>query len=96
MPKLEIVSIAEVQKKTANRRSRVILEYVDLIKSVGPGQAGRLTPVEGETAQSIRRRLGVAASAAGIDLTIKKADGSVYFWAEKRRPGRPKKVTLDG
>ena len=95
MLNFEIGPLAEAQKKTARGRSRVILEYVDLIMRLGPGQAGRLVPDAGETTQAIKRRLGTAAQLAGIDLTMKKVDDIVYFWIENRRRGRPTKVTLD-
>jgi len=96
MPKFEIVAMSEVQTKTATGQSRLVLEYVELIRSVGPGKAGLLTPDEGETTNAIRRRLGTAAKAMGVDLTIKNAGGAIYFWAAKRRRGRPRKVTLGG
>ena len=96
MLSLEVVTIHDAQLATATGRSKVLLEYIELIRSVGPGRAGRLTPNVGETTGAISRRLGSAAELAGIDLTVKKATDTVYFWEAKRRRGRPKKVTLGG
>ena len=49
MPILETIPISQAQQMTATGRRREVLEYIDLIKSVGPGKAGKLTPEEGET-----------------------------------------------
>ena len=96
MPKLETIPISQAQQLTATGRSKKVLEYIDLIKSVAPGKAGKLTPEEGETTQAIRRKLGSAAKLAGTEITVKKADDAVYFWPAKRGRGRPRKVTLGG
>ena len=96
MPKLEIVQLIEAQTKTSTGQSRVVLEYLGMIKQPGPGQAGKVIPDEGETTQAIKRRLSTAAKLAGINLTVKKADDGVYFWVGKRGRGRPKKIRLDG
>lgn len=94
MPRFEPVTIPQARRMTATGWRREALEYIDLIKSVAPGMAGKLTPEEGETTQAIRRKLGSAAKLAGIEITVKKADDTVYFWPAKRGRGRPRKVTL--
>ena len=93
MPKFEVVPRDQAELKTA---TGLILEYARMIESVAAGQAGRLIPGEDETTQAIRRRLGKAAKAMGVDLTIKRKGDTVYFWKEKRKRGRPRKVTLEG
>ena len=55
-------------------------QYQGYIKEVTPGLTGRLTADEGETPAAVRRRLGAAAKALGVQLTVKRLGDGVYFW----------------
>ena len=95
MPEFERLPVQEAKLKSARgRRAQVNREYVGYIEQLAPGQAGKLTPAQGERVGAVRRRLGVAARAAGKELVIRRAGDEVYFWLAKegpRRPGRPRK-----
>ena len=99
MPKFEIVSLAEAeQKASTGKKARIVREYMAYLEQVTVGNAGRLTPAEGETAAAIRRRLGSAAKLSGREIVIKRKDDEVLFWdrastgSVKRKRGRPRKV----
>ena len=55
-------------------------QYQGYIKKVTPGLTGRLTPSKGETPAAVRRRLGAAAAAMGVKLTVKRVGDRVFFW----------------
>ena len=55
-------------------------QYQGYIKKVPAGETGRLTPGKGETPAAVRRRLGAAAKALGIKLTVKRVGDQVFFW----------------
>ena len=55
-------------------------QYQGYIKKVPAGETGRLTPGKGETPAALRRRLGAAAKALGVQLTVKRVGGRVFFW----------------
>ncbi len=94
MPEFELVSRAEAMM-TSSRPARpdVIQEYVEQIRSLSRDEAVRLTPSEGETVATVRRRLGAAVKATGKSIRIKRQGSDVYFWEDppKRRGGRPRK-----
>ncbi len=54
----------------------------DYINQLESGQAGRITPDEGETTAVIRRRLGAAAELLGKSLVMNRLGDVVYFWEE--------------
>ena len=74
------------REETSNRRPAIspalarLQQYEAYIKKVTPGETGRLTPGEGETPAALRRRLGAAAKALGVQLTVKRVGDRVYFW----------------
>ena len=98
MPNFALISADEAALKTATgKRAQIAKEYLGYIEQLGPGQAGTLSPAEGETIGAIRRRVGAAAKLAGKDLIIKRVDDQLYFWiprpGERRsRRGRPGKA----
>ena len=97
MPNFETVPINVAAERTlANRRQKVIREYVAYIEQLPAGQAARLTAGEGETIAMIRRRLGEAGRIANKNLVIKRTGDELYFWvakkARKRRPGAPRRL----
>ena len=55
-------------------------QYQGYVKKVASGQTGRLTPDKGETTAAVRRRLGAAAKALGVQLTVKRVGDRVFFW----------------
>ena len=55
-------------------------QYQGYINKVASGQTGRLTPDKGETPAAVRRRLGAAAKALGVQLTVKRVGDQVFFW----------------
>ena len=96
MPTFEVVSVNEAMRKsTGSRRARQVQEYISYIEQLSEGQAGKLTPADGETALTVRRRLSSAAKISGKDLKISRAGDEIYFWVQaataRRRRGRPPK-----
>ena len=93
MPTFGTVPIGEARANTVTgQRAALLQEYVGYIQRVGPGQAGKLEPGEGETTQAIRRRLAAAAETLGKALEVRRTAAAVYFWpSEGRRRGRPRK-----
>ena len=55
-------------------------QYEGYIKKVPAGETGRLTPGKGETPAAVRRRLGAAAKALGVQLKVKRVGDRVFFW----------------
>ena len=74
------------REEASNRRPAVspallrLKQYQGYIKKVAPGGTGRLTPAKGETPAAVRRRLGAAARALGVKLTVKRVGDQVFFW----------------
>ena len=72
--------------ETSSRRPAVnpalsrLKQYQDYIKKVTAGETGRLTPGKGETSAAVRRRLGAAAKALGVQLKVKRVGDRVFFW----------------
>ena len=93
MPTFDTLPLNEARANSATgRRAALLQEYMGYIKSLAPGQAGKLEPGEGETTQAVRRRLTAAAEALGKELQVRRSADGVYFWApEVRRRGRPRK-----
>ena len=93
MPSFDTLPLNEARANSATgQRAELLQEYMGYIQRVGPGQAGRLEPGDGETTQAIRRRLTAAAEALGKELQVRRSVNAVYFWApEAPRRGRPRK-----
>ena len=74
------------REEASNRRPVVspalarLKQYQGYIKKVAPGVTGRLTPGKGETPAAVRRRLGAAAKALGVRLTVRRVGDRVFFW----------------
>ena len=74
------------REETSSRRRAVnpaltrLKQYQGYIKKVPTGETGRLTPGKGETPAAVRRRLGAAAKALGVQLTVKRIGDRVFFW----------------
>ena len=56
------------------------------IEQLGRDEAGKLTPSDGETIATVRRRLGSAVKASGKSIQIKRAGAEIYFWEEPPKP----------
>ena len=92
MPEFELLSQSEAEMRSVRgKRAQIAKEYLGYIGQVSKGQAGKLTPGEGETTAAVRRRLGAAAKLAGEELEIRRTGDDTYFWHRARRPGRPRK-----
>ncbi len=92
MPKFELVSLEEATMKSATgRQAQITREYLGYIQQLKEGQAGKLQPGEGEKVAAVRRRLGIAAKAAGKDLAIKRVGDEIYFWVKSQDKGRPRR-----
>jgi len=95
MPTFQMIPIEEAQLKTATGRAKVTLEYLNFIRQLRPGQAGRLEATPDESAAAIKRRLNSAANLASINIVSKLDGEAVYFWLAPRGRGRPRKVQLE-
>ena len=98
MPTLDVLTLGEAQANSVTgKRAQILREYMGYIDRVQEGQAGKLTPDEGETTNAIRRRLTNAATAMGKNLQVRKSENTVYFWVEepriRRRGRRPRSMT---
>jgi hypothetical protein len=83
MPEFTTVSRQEAMLQTSSgRQKRYLDEYIDYIKTLPKGQAGKLSIGQEETPATTRRRLGVAAKTLGIPLIIKRSGTDIYFWRE--------------
>ncbi len=94
MPEFELVPRQQAMVSSSSRgRSDVIREYAQFIEQLGRDEAGKLTPSDGETVATVRRRLGSAVKASGKSMQIKRVGAEIFFWEEplKRRGGRPRK-----
>ena len=74
------------REEASGRRTAVnpalarLKQYQGYVKKVTAGETGRLKPARGETTAAIRRRLGAAAKAMGVQLTVKRVGDQVFFW----------------
>ena len=96
MPEFEVVPRHKAMMSSSTRsRSDAIHEYIQYIEQLRPDEAGKLTPSDGETFATVRRRLGSAVKASGKSIQIKRVVAEIYFWEEPRRTrvGRPQKNT---
>ena len=82
MPGFRRVSREEASNRrpAANPALARLKLYQGYIKKVPAGETGRLTPSKGETPAAVRRRLGAAAKALGVDLKVKRVGDRVFFW----------------
>lgn len=68
------------RRQAANPALARLRQYQGYIKKVPAGETGRLTPGKGETPAAVRRRLGAAAKALGVQLKVKRVGDRVFFW----------------
>ena len=81
MPGFRRVAREEVSgRPTVSPALLRLKQYQAYIKKVSPGLTGRLSPSKGETPAAVRRRLGAAAKALGVRLTVKRVGDRVFFW----------------
>ncbi len=91
MPTFDVIPKQEAQLKTATgRRGQFLQQYADYIQQLPEDQAGRLEATEDEKVSTVRRRLSVAASALGKELTIKRMDDELYFWVAASQEEKPR------
>ena len=95
MPEFQVVTLREAMMSSTatGKRAQLAQEYAGYTGRLGPDEAGRLTPSDGETVATVRRRLGSAARVSGKSIQIKSVGNDIYFWEDtpKRRSGRPRK-----
>jgi hypothetical protein len=94
MPQFEVLSRQEaMMNSSTGKRSQVIQEYAAYIARLGRDEAGKITPSEGESIATIRRRLGTAVRNSGKSIQMKRVGNDIYFWEDppKSRGGRPRK-----
>ena len=66
MPEFELVPRQQAMVSSSpGGRSDAIREHSQFIEQLGRDKAGKLTPSDGETVATVRRRLGSAAKASG-------------------------------
>ena len=74
------------REETSSRQPAVnpalarLKQYQGYIKKVTAVETGRLSPGKGETPAAVRRRLGAAAKALGVQLKVKRVGDRVFFW----------------
>ena len=90
MPTMDVVPLREAQLELSlsGKRGALMREYIGYINDVEDGQAGKLTPNEGETTTAIRRRLTSAAALLGKEIESTRQGEVVYFWAQGSAPPR--------
>ena len=88
MPTFEIIPMQEAQLALtlSGSRGAVLREYVEAVRQLEPGAAGRVTAGEGDTTAAIRRRLTRAAELLGKNLVLNRQEDVVYFWEEGEGP----------
>lgn len=88
MPTFEIIPMNEAQLELtlSGKRGAILREYVDVLRRLEAGQAGKVTANEGETTAGIRRRLATAAELLGKTLELNRQGDVVYFWEEGSGP----------
>ena len=102
MPKFEIIPMKEAQLALtlSGSRGTILREYVENVRQLEPGSAGRVTAGEGDTTAAIRRRLTSAAELLDKKLVLNRQGDVVYFWEEGDGPApvrrRRRRAVSDG
>ena len=79
MPEFEVVPLQQAIVSSSTRsRSDAIGEYIRYIEQLGRSEAGKLTPSDGETVATVRRRLGSAVKASGGVCCILQGEHQPY------------------
>ena len=89
MPTFEIIPMqeAELAITLSGARGAQLREYVEIVRQLEPGTAGRVTATEdGDTTAAIRRRLSRAAELLNKNIVVNRQDNVVYFWTEGDGP----------
>ena len=88
MPTFEIIPMqeAELAITLSGARGAQLREYVEIVRQLDPGNAGRVTANEGDTTAAIRRRLSRAAELLNKNIVVNRQDNVVYFWEEGQGP----------
>ncbi len=82
MPGFRRVSREEASSRrpAVNPALTRLKQYQGYIQKIPAGETGRLTPGKGETPAAVRRRLGAAAKALGVQLKVKRVGNRIFFW----------------
>ena len=81
MPQFSVMPVDEaVRKAEDSAMSDALAEYVGYLSRLVEGEAGRLTPSDGEDVRIVRMRLGAAARRMNKKVIIRRAGDEVLFW----------------
>ena len=89
MPSFEIIPMqeAELALTLSGARGAQLREYVEIVRQLEPGMAGRVTAnEEGDTTAAIRRRLARAAELLNKNIVVNRQENTVYFWHDGDGP----------
>ena len=97
MPEFQRLSLGEAQLQSGTgKRAQLIRQYVEYVEQVEMGQAGKLTPDQGESVTAVRRRLTAAAAYLGRELMVKRTkDSTIIFWLDTGEPRRRRRRTSE-
>ena len=74
MPRFSVIPVGEAVKKAEeSTMSDALAEYVAYLDSLAVGEAGRLTPSDGEDIRMVRMRLGASARRMNKKIIINPA-----------------------
>ena len=81
---MDVVPLREAQLELSlsGKRGALMREYIGYINQLEDGQAGKLTPDDGETTAAIRRRLSKAAGLVEKEIETTRQGDTVYFWSK--------------
>ena len=81
MPRFSVMPVDEAVKKAeTSAMPDALAEYVDYLSRLAEGEAGRLTPSDGEDVRTVRTRLGAAARRMNKKVIIRRTGDEVLFW----------------
>ena len=88
MPTFEIIPMqeAELAITLSGARGAQLREYIEIVRQLEAGNAGRVAANEGDTTAAIRRRLSRAAELLNKNIVVNRQDNVVYFWEEGQGP----------
>ena len=97
MPEFQRLTLGEAQLQSGTgKRAQLIRQYVQYVEQVEMGQAGKLTPEEGESVTAVRRRLTAAAQHLGRELVVRRTkEDTIIFWLDTGEPRRRRRRTRE-
>ena len=86
MPQFSVLPVGEAVKKAeTSGMSDNLAEYVEYLNGLAEGEAGRLTPSDGEDVRTVRMRLGryTPAQAGRPDSHVEALERLLASWANE-------------